>query len=620
MASILQQAGQRQNKSANPSSSTDVQALQLKKPKEVSNALDKSKDYAKDVMQGADPTSQQIMNQFSEQSAATSAARRGAEAQRAELSGASQSTQNILGQLTNRDIEQQTQQGIVGLASDLGARADQQAGQLASIGQFEQQHQLDKEKFEESKEQFDITSEQNQEQIDLNEKIFGLDESKYNQTVAEKAYNNALITEDITTPEGLTKIKEAAKEAGFGDLNMDELIDATYDAEAKAAGVGLLNDVAIYMEEFFDESTSKYSIDKALGNENIQKKLGDLWSAENEGLGEEFDPSNEDHIKWAKEKLGPGFVTESDVTYNSIMSEREKAKSGMTFGSKAEEKAYDQVTQSLAEMAAHGYKSDVIDGKAVIIDTATGEVIDESDLIVGEAGEIYKASSDGKTVIIEDDDGVSATAKKNDKGKWIISVNGEDVEAPDKTTKYLDNVFGEEESSITDDLDGPEIPDGITEGGIWVGDDGEVYTKSGGMANIVDVTALTPTSSDFKKLFELTKKSPELGKTLYDAGAFTSFPTMNEKGGFMDSSGGRMYMMQGNSANKVEKLESGIVGYYPKSYGDEVFFKDFVILHDPTGKFKDGETVEMSGWHGKNRDLLKFGELDWRGHKAGGRG
>jgi hypothetical protein len=651
-----------------------VQALNKQKPDVMNKSLLTAQEHAQDVMQGDDPTSKQILNQFSEQSAASASARRGAAAQRAELSGASQSTQNILGQLTDREIEQQRQTGITEIAKGLGARADDQAAKMLDIGKFEETQGLEVEKFEEQKDQFDKNYELNKKQVEHHI-------AQGDQSMALELIDNMEKDVDWTNEEEVQKLNDLREENGLATLTYDDVIDKKFDQIGDNANIDLNAHITTNKSAYFDDATGEYDINLALEDEAVKQHINDIITSQSNGT-DSFDPTDPEDIERAKAILDPMFTSTTEAILQTMDDDWAKVESSDWFNnlSANEQQQEREAYENMRILAQLGVEREYVDGKLVY--KLNGEVISESTMVADKSGNIYTSTDDGVTV--SNDDGTLTDYYKNEDGEWVTDTteaptisntginkldkleSGEAVEgwtfdsgtgaasdgsgneygkndageweitnpgttqkkADSNTSKYLDSAQGDEES-LADEFKTDEvtIPKDITEGGMWIDEDsGEFYVKSGGTASIVDLSAMTPNSSDFKKVLAMSKDNPEIGKTLYDSGAFENFPAANEKGNFKGSSGDSGFKMQDNAKNEVAKLNSGIIGYYPKAYNGENYFKDFVILHDPTGKFEDGETVEMSGHDGFNFDLLKFGQVDGRdrphgqkGQKAGGR-
>lgn len=455
---------------ANQADPTAVQALQKKKPEQVTNALQKSKEHATNVMQGADPLTQQIMTQQSEQSAAKSAARLGAEAQRAELSGASQSTQNILSQLTGRDIEQQRQQGVVDMVSNLGQRADQQSAQLANIGQFEVQQDLSERQFAEQQEQFDETlgfsKEQFAEQQKQNEITnqqwedkFGFEKGVYQKSQSEKEFDLMLTTSDLTNPDDIDALNAYREENELPALSMAALKNDAFTAKEAEYEAKLINDITVDVAKgMYIGSDGTVDLNAAV--DSNKSALENLWQAETKGLMGDYDSDNANHRDWAKDKVKGGTMsaTQTDlVTYNNDVANF-KLTDTYANATETEKAAWDEVfKQGEVYITAGGLGAFDDNGNFVVTDPSGTELF-TTELVADKAGNTYDLNETGDGVTMSDGDGAETEWVKNADDEWIVS--GTDATTYVKTDSDIDSATSDQIKGYTDSID-----NGAYEGG-----------------------------------------------------------------------------------------------------------------------------------------------------------
>ncbi len=553
------------NQAAKKASDVSIQALQKKKPGEVNKSLATAKEHSKNIMQGSDSTTNQILNKFSEQSAAGASARRGAEAQRAELSGASTSLQNVMGQLTNRDIQQQKQESLGSLARDLGARADQQAGQLAQIGQFEEQMDFSKEQAKVAEEQwdkkFDLTADQWKKQFDLTseqwDKKFGLSEDKFkwekgltDKTLAQKEFDLVLSTADLTSDPGLEAAKAAALKAGYENMTFDKLKADQWDLKEDKANTELLTHITTNIGNYWDESdgAGKYNTSKALGDPKVVSMLEDLWKSENNGTMGDLDMNDPDDMAWIKSKLDSAFTTDKDIAMKDFIDSFGDYEFPEGTSDEQKQDFFDSI-QEAGMLIKSGIKIEFKDGKITFTDAATGtefggtaifdksgneyDPISDNEVKVGDS--IWTKDENGEWIgdvdikikmnkgfgdlltskissgdLVENDDGTFT----NKEGKVIYKKVGSswfkvDKGSPDANTKkHLELATKKSKDPITGETTG-DIPDGTKEGDAYV-TDGEIFIKEGDEAIAVDMNNIGPNSLHWKNVVGLAKDDPDV--------------------------------------------------------------------------------------------------------------
>ena len=245
--------------------------------KEGDSLMSMTKDYMADVMQGRDAQSQQIMNRFSEEGAAAEVAARGKAGQEAQLQDLSQSTQNVMGMMTDRNLEGAKQQGIADLASDAGKTADAAVANLQGIA----------------------SEEIARDRADL---VTGM-----NAAIAAGDFEGA---------------KRLGSEAGFGDIDYSYVQDIQNDNISSAAQGKLIGHVTNNKNSYIGEDGA-YDSDKLLADPLMKDEFGKIWEAERGSItGEEWDPDNNpEQQAWAKTYADNQFVTESQDISNTFMAE-----------------------------------------------------------------------------------------------------------------------------------------------------------------------------------------------------------------------------------------------------------------------------------------------------------
>jgi hypothetical protein len=235
--------------------------------KNPASGLNKAQSNFESVMKGKDTTTQRLTNQFMEANAAGSSAAKGAAAQQAALSGATANSQSLLNRMTQRDIEGQRQQGVNELSATLGQRSDQAAGQLAQIGEY--------------KSNYEMQAKQNENQAKVNEATLGINLKDLEMRVdsQEKAeglkkFEAVLASADLTTDEGLKKALEAGKLAGI-DLDWNALKMKQYDLKEQKANAELLTYINANISNFKGLDGS-YDPKKAVEDPKTRQMLLDL--------------------------------------------------------------------------------------------------------------------------------------------------------------------------------------------------------------------------------------------------------------------------------------------------------------------------------------------------------
>ncbi len=239
------------------------------------NLVDTAIQQNKDVLQGEDlfTKQQQALQQEQQQARASSAM--GAQKQRSQLQGLGQVSQNIMNQMQQRNLESQQQQQTSALTGQLGARQQQAGSNLANLGTQQKQ--------------FDYTIGQDI----LEDQLAGAD------------LTDAAQVEDFTAKyEQLYGVKPT----------VDNIISKQWNAKELKAQTDwdqylLSNRANLYTDGVLD--TSKIGKDKA-----SRDALANMWDAEWEGEGGEFDINDPSHKEWMESKIKAGTTSEGTQIFN----------------------------------------------------------------------------------------------------------------------------------------------------------------------------------------------------------------------------------------------------------------------------------------------------------------
>ncbi len=608
---ILQFPGQAgQPPKAKPATDVSLQALQKKNPLGFNKSIEKAKEHSTDVMQGSDSTTQQILNRFSEQNAAAGSAKRGADAQRAELSGASQSTQNILGQLTNRDIEQQRQTGIAEMAQGLGQRADAQASQLSQIGQFEKQQALNEAQFKEQQEQFDITSAQTDTQLDQNQqkidqaaeqwdKEFEHIKGVEKKSNLEKAYDQMVSQTDFTNAGEVEALQEWRKENDMSPLPYSKLKSDAFDAKEAKANAELINELTVSdTSGLYTGADGSTDVFKAYESSKVQSILKDLWQSEHNGLAGEFDPNNADHKKWALENMKVGLTSTTDanlINHNKTVADYKNSDEYLNL-SDAEKIAADEIFADAKETLILGGTLEMDDDGNLTLITADGTVVGESKTIIDDYGSTYESKIPGVVQVVNED-GTQGAYTKNEDGEWIYH-NGD--KAPDHMNKFLENADG---NSVETGLDG-SAPEGYSDGMSYF-DDGKAYTVFNG--KLVPLNIGEMTDAQAKATLTESLKNPELAKHMYENGGYDKLASGSPApgSGFMETGSNTYSAFKSGKAGDVWKTQGGVIVKLSENHRDGVKIVNVEIVYDPTGENQTGTKTVVTG---NNMDGIIVGE------------
>lgn len=342
--------------------------------------IDLATQFQKDVLQGQDFATQQLLNRQMEQSAATQAALRGAAAQRGQLSGLSGIQQEILAGIQDRQLASQEAEQLGAMAGVLGQRADTASGRLAQLGAQERAFEFDR---------------------------------------GRQVVSDMIASSDLTDPQQLANV-EAQYESIYGvKPSLDALIEQKWDNKSLKADAEwdsyVLNNEAL----FFDDA-GNFKSDFAMSDPQALQIMSDKYEADTKGMFGEFNPSNPDHMKWAENQFKTATTTETEL---ALQNSWDTIKNSNYFASlSGEEQAeLSDDWDALSTMAVAGWRPTIVDGELALVDAGGSPVlsggdffkfgdtsirIDRTDNTAVISGEEYEFE-DGKWI---DEDGVEVTS------------------------------------------------------------------------------------------------------------------------------------------------------------------------------------------------------------------
>jgi hypothetical protein len=354
-----------------------------------------TKDYMADVVQGRDPSTMLMVNRFAEESAAREASVKGAAAQRAEMSGLSETGQAVQEQMVARDLESQRQQGLADLAQNAAARQMQAAGTLYGIGQDEI-----------AQGKADLAS--MREHLDWD--------------------NPSEVETYATTYENVHGFKPSLDQMEY-DKQMG------YKATRQS---DLLTDFTNNSSAYFDKNTGSYDPELfVLGNvdtisEEFEAEFGDF----SDGLNgkTEFDVNDPEHLAWAERLVKPAMTTVDEQVINDASNTINLWKEQPWYANAGES------AQAAMDESFDSWLSIITSGGAVDVAGDSVTITDEN----GETETItYDKTKSGNTVTYSDaDESVSIKTEDGDVYESYTNASGDQVidvyeDVPQSTANML---------------------------------------------------------------------------------------------------------------------------------------------------------------------------------------
>ncbi len=335
-----------------------------------------------DIQKGKDFQTQLAQNNMAQKQAAEAASAKGAQQQMGMQSGLSNATQTFLNQTMAQTQANQQQQQNVGLATQLGQRADQATQGLIGLGQAKQQQE-------------------------------------------EQALDTFLQTADLTNADSIQSAKDQYKNIFGTDADFGMLVDAQWDGKKKKAFSDLTTHITTNKQNYFNPDTNEFDMNKVKNDAQVMGYVDDLWNAQNKGMP---GPSND----FIESTLKTQMTTDSDIAHQNFLASKQKIINSDHFkGLNADEQANKMALLDQAEqLAIDNGLSSYLDAIAGTQDYTTDA---QGNKWSGEAGEASVTAKDG-----------TVTDYKHEGGKWVDKGTGKAV-SDSKLTAKLDKDFKPED-------------------------------------------------------------------------------------------------------------------------------------------------------------------------------
>lgn len=440
------------------------------------------------ITAGTDPTTQMLLNRYSEEGAAASAAQQSSLRQQAQQAGLSTLQTAQLGLQQQRDVESARQEGLVGLATNLGARADQAARDKVAVA------------------------------ADL-------------QTYKENELNNFLETTDLTTKDGYDAAIKMSGDVYGKPMDYTSLVNKQWESKQKSANSRLT--------QVFTDIGPDASLDTIINNPAGQQALSEAWSAETKGsLGEiDFDNLTPEQLAWINTKtysLGSSEMVRRDRDITNYANTQ--VASGRWTREQADQ--YLAVERAKSDLISTSGSKVVKIGGAEYVKTADGT------LVYSGGDDVYESA--GSNNVIGDygwdvDTGKlytsSGTQYMYENGKIIKSTdNGMTwVDAPKNEASSVKTAIGasETEGAI---ISSSDVTKAITNNEVVDWDNDKVIDALDSLAITVD--ANNNLSGDIDTAVSLVANRPEFAKELYNRIVKAS-GTVAKKYSYIEDNGGR---------------------------------------------------------------------------------